>query len=490
MFEHVEHVRDDCFLATYFPAIGARKMTSDDIHPSDVADAYHYHGQYRPQFHYTPMHGHIGDATGLIYYKGEYHLFYMYDPWSTKRAEHKNWGHAISNDCLHWREMPPILDTLIDHRPGSGGGIVDWNNSSGLRRGIEKTFMVFYTDYVLGTCIAYSNDKGRTWVRHRLNPILEGTEDIRDPYVFWYKPASSWRMVRYEKKGFAFYESADLLSWRYLSRSDGFYECPDIFELAVDGDSQNRKWVLIDGDGTYLIGMFDGTGFTAETEKLQVNYGQASHGRLYATQSWKHTFEGDGPVVQLAFVGYVREPRLTWIGQMCFPCELTLRTRPDGIRLFRYPLPVIKNLYSEQRVWHDTEVHPGITKFDGAEGDALDIHVEIEPAGAQTFGLEIRGQRLTYDVQDRTLSWNESVPLALVNSRIRLRIMLDRSSIEVFGNDGQLSLTNLFFPDTSNREIKLFAEGGSIRVAYLEINHVESIWQERELALGVFKPSS
>ncbi len=269
---------------------------------------------------------------------------------------------------------------MLDHRPGSGSGIIDWNNSSGLRRGIEKTLIVFYTDYVLGTCIAYSNDKGRTWVRHKLNPLLEGTEDIRDPYVFWYKPANAWRMVRYEKKGFAFYESLDLLKWSYLSRLDGFYECPDLFQLFVDGDPNHSKWVLVDGDGTYLIGAFDGTNFESETEKLRVNYG-----RGYATQSWKHTFEGDGPVIQLAFVGYIREPRLTWIGQLSFPCELTLRNSADGIRLFRYPLHLIKNLYQEQRIWREMTVSPGQNEFIDLEGDALDIDAEIEVAGARGF---------------------------------------------------------------------------------------------------------
>ncbi len=209
-------------------------MDDDNIYPSEVADAFHYHGEYRPQVHYTPIQGHIGDATGLIYYKGEYHLFYMYDPWSMKRKEHKTWGHAVSTDCLHWQELPPILDTLIDHRPGSGCGVVDWNNSSGLRRGPEKTLIIYYTDYEQGTCIAYSVDKGRTWLRHKLNPILEGTEDIRDPLVFWYTPANAWRMVRYEKRGFAFYASTDLLHWAYLSRMEGFYECPDLFQLPVD----------------------------------------------------------------------------------------------------------------------------------------------------------------------------------------------------------------------------------------------------------------
>jgi fructan beta-fructosidase len=451
----------------------------DNIYPAEVAEAFHYHGEYRPQFHYTPIQGHIGDATGLIYYKGEYHLFYMYDPWSMKRKEHKTWGHAISTDCLHWQELPPILDTLIDHRPGSGCGVVDWNNSSRLRRGTEKTLLVYYTDYELGTCIAYSVDKGRTWLRHRLNPILEGTEDIRDPYVFWYKPANAWRMIRYETRGFAFYASSDLLHWTYLSRSDGFYECPDIFQLPVDGDPNQMKWVLVDGDGTYLIGAFDGSSFQAETEKLQVN-----HGRLYATQSWKHTFEGDGPVIQLAFVGYVREPRQTWIGQMSFPCELTLRTGPEGVRLFRYPLNVIKNLYAEQLVWRDQMISPNMNIPEGFEGDVLDIHAEIELAGAQTFGFELRGQRIAYDVGNSTLAWHDSAPLLPVQNRVRLRILLDRSSIEIFGNDGQISITNLFFPDSTDHKLRLFTEGGDIRIISLEVNRLESIWQEKELALG------
>lgn len=161
-----------------------KAVNDDQITPSEVADAYHFHGQYRPQIHYTPIQGHIGDATGLIYYKGEYHLFYMFDPWSRKRKEHKNWGHAISKDLLHWEECSPILDTLLDNHPGSGSGVVDWNNSSGLRRGIEKTLVVFYTDYTKGSCIAYSRDAGRTWLRYKDNPVLPGTADIRDPYVF------------------------------------------------------------------------------------------------------------------------------------------------------------------------------------------------------------------------------------------------------------------------------------------------------------------
>lgn len=409
----------------------------------------------------------------------------MYDPWSLQRREHKNWGHAVSDDCIHWRELPPILDTLIDHKPGSGSGVVDWNDSSGFRRGIEKPLIVFYTDYGRGTCLAYSNDRGRTWLRYKGNPVLQGTEDIRDPYVFWYKPAHEWRLARYEKRGFAFYASSNLVKWTFLSRIDGFYECPDLCHLPVDGNPDNKKWALIDGDGTYVIGHFDGTRFQPETEKLRVNYG-----RLYATQTWKQTVEGDGPVAQMAFVGYVREPRRTWIGQMCFPCELTLRTCPQGVRLYRYPLNAIKGLYAEQLVWDDLRVAPGDNPLDGVAGDLFDIRAEIEIAQAHAFGFEVRGERIRYLVEERTLSWRDAPTLEPVNNRVKLRILVDRSSIEIFGNDGRLSLTNLFFPDPSNENLGLFAEGGDIRVVSLEVNRLESIWQEKNLSLGHFGPLS
>ena len=465
-------------------------MYDDEIHPSEVAEALHYHGEYRPQFHYTPMQGHIGDATGLIYYKGEYHLFYMFDPWSLKRKEHKNWGHAVSRDLIHWEERPPILDTLIDNKPGSGSGIVDWNNSSGYRRGIEKTLIVFYTDYVRGTCITYSNDRGGSWLRHKENPVLPGADDVRDPYVFWYKPANEWRMIRYEKKGFAFYRSDSLLEWAYLSRMDGFYECPDVCYLPVDGNVDNMKWVLIDGDGTYFVGNFDGERFLPEAEKLRVNHGRSSYygvGQFsipYAAQTWKQTFEGDGPVTQMAFIGYQDEPRLTWIGQMSFPCELTLRSYPEGIRLCRNPVNAIKNLYDKQYRWRDLDVPSDVNPLDGISGTLFDISADIDPLEAGAFGFEIRGERIRYDVGEKALSWRDTAPLELINKRIKLRILVDRSSIEVFANDGKASITNLFFPDPAKNKIALFAEGGSIRVASMEVNHLESIWQKRDLELG------
>jgi sucrose-6-phosphate hydrolase SacC (GH32 family) len=175
-----------------------------DLTPQEVAGEQHYRQPLRPQFHYTPIQGHIGDATGLIYYRGEYHLFNMYDEWSRRRLAHKRWGHAISTDLIHWRQMPPLLDTLLDNRPGSGSGVVDWNNSSGLRLRSEQTLLIFYTDYKAGYLYCHQSRSRRTWARYGKNPVIAGADDARDPTVFWYSPAAEWRMVRYEREDLPF----------------------------------------------------------------------------------------------------------------------------------------------------------------------------------------------------------------------------------------------------------------------------------------------
>jgi len=465
-----------------------------DIHPVEASLNQHYDQPYRPQFHYTPLQGHIGDATGLVYYQGEYHLFYMYDKWQRKRDRHKRWGHATSRDCVHWEEQPPILDTLIDNHPGSGSGIVDWNNSAGLRSGPHKALLVFYTDYVKGSCIAYSNDAGRTWVRHPRNPVLAGVKDMRDPTVLWYPPAAEWRMVRYEKQGFAFYGSPNLLDWTYLSRVEGLHECPDFFELPVDGDPGQRKWVLMDAQGSYHLGTFDGTEFKPEhEEKLPSDSGRC----FYAPQTWKKTMESASSVVQIGFLRYPSEPRLTWHCQMGFPVELKLRRLPEGIRVCRQPIEEINNLRVARQAWSDLVVRPGENPLSEIEGDLFDIRAEIEPAGATAFGLTARGETVRYSLADGKLtSGPRSTRLRLPNGRLTLRVLLDRSSLEVFPDQGQVTISRTFFPQPDDKRLSLFAEGGDIRVISLEVNRLESIWLETDARLGhprvgrAFEPDS
>ena len=401
----------------------------------------------------------------------------MFDKWERKRNRHKCWGHAISRDGIFWDEQPPILDPLIDNKPGSGSGVVDWNNTLGLRSGPYKTLLVFYTDYHKGSCIAYSNDRGRTWIRHPKNPILPPTGDARDPNVFWYAPSNEWRMVRFEKKGdsdgFNFYGSKNLLDWKFLSRVEGFYECPDFFELPVEGGEGERKWVLMSANGAYQIGTFDGTTFKPESEMLRTEVG----GMFYAPQTWKKTIDGQDSLMQMGFLRYPLEPRLTWHDQMTFPMKLTLRKLSEGIRVCRQPIDEIATLWTDRHELHDLSVHPGDNPLSNLHGDLFDIRADIEAVNATAFGLTLRGESVRYSVPDEKLtSGKGSAIVKLRDKHLHLQILLDRSSIEVFPDQGQVSLSRTFFPDPANKDLGLFTEGGDIHVISLQVNTLESVW--------------
>lgn len=455
----------------------------------DVFDNMHYNQVYRPQVHYTPVTGEIGDATGLILYKGEYHLFYMYDEWARRRKYNKSWGHATSNDCIFWEQKPQILNTVLDNRPGSGSGIVDWNNTLGLQTGLEKTLVVFYTDYVRGTCIAFSRDAGKTWIRHKNNPVVpmpKGRAD-RDAFVFWYKPDKSWRMILYETPAFTFYKSTDLLKWTYLSKIEGFHECPDFMELPVDGVETNKKWVIINGDGTYRIGSFNGTEFLTKMENTKVDYGN-----IYATQTFKQSYEGDGPFIQLSFLRLPNQPEktITWSKQQSFPCEITLKTINGELLLCRNPITGIKQLRYDPHLWKNIMVTPDDNPFAGLEGDVFEIMSEIEPGKASEFTFNIRGEKFIYSVRDQQLIFNGGkAKITIADQKIRLKFIIDRSSIEVFANQGEVSISKIFYPDPADMKLSLSASGGSIKINNLELYRLQSIWLKREQELGYYRSS-
>ncbi len=458
----------------------------------DVFENMHYDQPLRPQVHYTPITGQIGDATGLLLYKGTYHLFYMYDEWSRRRRYNKSWGHAVSNDLIYWEQRPQILNTQLDNAPGSGSGIVDWNNTLGLQTGVEKTIAVFYTDYGRGTSISFSRDAGKTWIRHKDNPVVpmpEGRND-RDALVFWYKPDQSWRMVLYEQTSFVFYKSADLLNWELLSQLDGFHECPDLFQLPVDGDESNKKWVLVEGNGLYRLGDFNGTEFIPETDKLEADYGN-----LYATQTWKHSYEGDGPVIQLSMISFPGQTAMhdrTWSMQQSFPSELTLKTINGEVRLCRNPIVGIKNLRYESHFWENETVNPGDNPLEDLDGDVFEINAVIDPGKASEFGFDIRGERLVYAVKDQRLTFMEKeaelVPMTIgSDEKIKISLIIDRGSVEVFANQGEVSISMLFYPDPSDMNLEFFSTAGSAEIDYLEVFRLQSIWLKREQELGYYR---
>lgn len=485
------------------PTVQGKKIPEDrfGIGYDDVFHHMHYDQPLRPQVHYTPITGQIGDATGLILYKGVYHLFYMYDEWSRSRRFNKSWGHAVSSDLVFWEQRPQILNTRLDNAPGSGSGIVDWNNTLGLQSGVEKTLVVFYTDYGRGTSIAFSRDAGKTWIRHKDNPVIPRHEarNDRDAKVFWYKPDQSWRLILYERLGFTFYKSHDLLNWERLSRLEGFHECPDFLEIPVDGDEKNKKWVLIDGDGSYRIGDFDGTSFTSSMENTYANRGVARDAwngadrELYATQAWSHSYEGDGPFYQMGFMHlpHGADHDRTWSQQQIFPVELTLETIGGDVRLCRNPIDAIKQLRYDSHLWNDQDVRPGDNPLAELDGDVFEIIAEIEPGQAKQVGFGIRGETLTYSVPDERLTFMESDAfLPMADGTVKLRMIVDRGSVEVYANHGEITFTKLFYPDPSNMDLELFSNGGTARIRAMEAYRLQSIWLKREQELGYFRDSA
>lgn len=447
-----------------------------DLTPAEVAGEQNYDQPARPQLHYTPLQGHIGDATGLVIYRGEYHLFNIFDEWARRSSAHKRWGHAVSTDLIHWTQMPAVLDTLVDHSPGSGSGVVDWNNSSGLRTGVEKPLLIFYTDYGRGSSILFSNDRGRTWERYKGNPVLGGIDDIRDPNVFWYPDTSQWRMVRYEKRGFVFYSSSDLIHWSQLSRIDGFYECPDLFELPVVNSPAEHRWVLVDGDGTYVVGTFDGSRFIPETGKLRAEYGAA----FYASQTWKRP--GANPV-QIAWLRYPAKSSFTWDGQMSFPVDLTLHRTPDGIRLVRQPVAAIDELRSTRQTWHDVKVSSAEEQVPGLKDSLLELDVTMESAGATDFGLTVHGLQVRYSTGTHTLNvGSATAPLPLDNSRLHIRLIVDRSSVEVFTDPGTVSISTIILEPVPG-PVTFFSSGGMAQIDSLVADTLESIWTREDLPI-------
>jgi fructan beta-fructosidase len=246
-----------------------------------------YQEPFRPQFHFTPAQNWMNDPNGLVYYKGEYHLFYQYNPFGNTWGN-ISWGHAVSRDLVHWRHLPVAIPDAPDGYIFSGSAVVDYRNTSGFGRPGRPAMVAIYTRATHQCCsqaqaLAYSLDRGRTWTKYAGNPVLDiGSGEFRDPKVFWYAPARRWIMavVLATEHKVSFYGSANLKSWTHLSdfgpanATGGVWEVPDLFPLRVDGNRKRTKWVLIvnlnpggiaGGSGAqYFVGDFDGTTFHAD----------------------------------------------------------------------------------------------------------------------------------------------------------------------------------------------------------------------------------
>jgi fructan beta-fructosidase len=241
---------------------------------------------YRPQFHFTPAQNWMNDPNGLVYYKGEYHLFFQYNP-DGNQWGNMSWGHAVSTDLVHWKQLPLAIPHTADELIFSGSAVVDTRNTTGFGTRENPAMVAVYTSAFSNgkqaQSLAYSLDRGRTWTKYSGNPVIDiGSNNFRDPKVQWYAPTKSWLMTvsLSDQHKVRFYSSKNLKDWSLLSEfgpagaTGGVWECPDLFPLPVDGNKDHVKWVLVvninpggiaGGSGAqYFVGDFDGTSFTSE----------------------------------------------------------------------------------------------------------------------------------------------------------------------------------------------------------------------------------
>ena len=480
-----------------------------------------YREALRPQFHFTAQEHWINDPNGLVYSDGEYHLYFQHTPGSMVHGR-TTWAHAVSTDLVHWKQLhTAALDVDETGWMWSGSAAVDHHDTGGFQDGDAPPLIAFYTaggervfpDRPCIQCIAHSNDRGRTWTKYAGNPVIGHIRaENRDPKVVWHEPTARWIMTLFmDGNDYALFASPDLKSWTHLQNLTlpGVSECPDFFELPVDGDPSNTRWVFWGASGGYLLGRFDGNEFRPETDVLQAE--QGANG--YAAQTWSDIPAMDGRRIQISWMRGGRYPAMPFNQQMSFPVELTLRTLPDGIRLCREPVREIELLHTGSRTWPAGDLSEmaaeqfrqrfesgaissyAVTDLREAEsrlvladeGDLFDVRMAIEVGGGgRGFTLEVQGHSVKYDAEAQTVSClGKTAALRTIDGRVSIHLLIDRTSLEIFGNQGEVSMSFCFLPAAANHRLALKADGGSVhrsvhggeRIVSLAVHELRSAWE-------------
>jgi fructan beta-fructosidase len=438
-----------------------------------------YGETYRPQFHFSPAKNWTNDPNGLVYYAGEYHLFFQHNPEGVNWGS-MTWGHAVSPDLLHWKQLdhaiyPDELGTIF-----SGSAVVDHQNTSGFQTGGEKPIVCIYTSAgkPFTQSIAYSVDRGRTWTKYAKNPVLAHiVGGNRDPKVIWHEPTRKWIMALYlDKNDYALFSSPNLKEWQRICDVPlpGAGECPDFFPIAVDGDAKQIKWLFWGGNGTYRLGTFDGAAFKPQTDPLRSIYGAND----YAAQTYSDIPAADGRRIQIAWMVGGKYPDMPFNQQMTIPRELTLRTTPEGPRLHMMPVREIESLRVKKHAWTDLAIAPGSNPLEALEGELWDIEAEFEVDAAARLIFAARGEPIRYDAQKGELiCLGRTTPMAPQDGRIKLRVLVDRTTIEIFAADGRYPICSCFLPDPTDRSLSLSIEAGKATAKSLTIHSLKSAWR-------------
>jgi fructan beta-fructosidase len=459
---------------------------------------------WRPDYHFSPG-GWMNDPNGLVYQNGVYHLFYQAGEWP------RRWDHATSTDLVNWTEHGTKIPATSSISPFSGGAVIDENNTTGFG---EDAIVCMYTGHhiesgVEDQRIAYSTDNGQTVHKYEGNPVIPSDVGaFRDPNPLWYDADESWRMVvgRIEgiegrPAGTEIYSSDNLIDWTYESTyrsGGGQWECPDLFELPVEGSAETR-WVLTVSPVEtrtveYHVGHFDGNEFTAE-KVVTADYGND----FYATQKWSNPPEERGQNISwMNNWNYAMNIPDGWQESMSVPRTTMLTDVEGDIEVRQHPADEM----TETRRETIAEIDSGtITssndplKGKDVTGRTLELIATIDPHSADRIGICVRKgddqeSVIAHDAVDEKLRFDRTnageffsddyygetaAPMEpLDDGTIKLRVLVDRCSVEIFANEGRRAMTNLVFPYSDSTGVSLFAEGGAAKIEHFVVYELDA----------------
>ena len=449
-----------------------------------------YHESGRPQYHFTSRQNWLNDPNGLVYFAGEYHLFFQHNPLANNWGN-MTWGHAVSTDLVSWNQLedaisPDHLGTIF-----SGSAVIDHDNTAGFQTGTEPALVAVYTaaggsspeseGQPFTQCLAYSNDRGRTWTKYARNPILPHiVGENRDPKVIWYAPERFWVMALFlDGESFALFTSPNLKRWTRIQTLalPSSSECPDFFPITVEGSPDEERWVFVTANGHYLIGLFDGLEFTEIAGPFVMDFGS----NFYAVQTFSDIPASDRRRIQIGWMAGGVYPEMPFNQQMTFPAALTLKETPQGLRVFRYPVTEISTLIEDSNYWRDLTVQPGENLLAEIKSDLLDITAEVHLDPETVFGFRFGDKEVRYSAREQTVSCLGRTALRESEApTLHLRILVDRTSIEIFLDGGRSSLSFCMTPPETQSPPVFFAEGTAVRVAVLDAHTLRSAWSESD----------
>ncbi len=493
-----------------------------------------YTEEFRPQYHFSPEEKWMNDPNGMVYYEGEYHLFYQYYPDSTVWGP-MHWGHAISTNLVEWEHLPIALYPDSLGYIFSGSAVIDWNNTSGFGEDGKPPMVAIFTHHEpLGEqmdkidfqyqSIAFSNDKGRTWTKYEGNPVIAnpGIRDFRDPKVIWDHDSEQWILVLAADDHVKFYGSQNLIDWTHLSdwgreygTHAGVWECPDLFPMTVE-NSDEIKWVLIQSinpggpnggsAAQYFVGNFDGKNFVLDEEfrehvtdekAVWLDYGTDN----YAGVTWSDIPAEDGRRI---FIGWMSNwlyaqvvPTQKWRSAMTLPRVLTLHHEKEGYRLRTLPADELKSLEIETSnippgdlsdtytVQTDpaTNLYKLELTFKKPESGLIEIRFSNNADEYLSVGYSLAGKQYFID---RTFAGQSdfkeefadyhTAHIAYDHENVDMILYLDHSSIELFADQGRTTMTDIFFPNELFSKIQIIADHNPVELLSGTISKLKKTW--------------